>query len=170
MADKIVIWPDKGLTTPSQPVTRFGAELEQLLERMMASMQEAEGIGIAAPQIGVPLRVSLVGRGDGTFFEIVNPQILETSEPLKLREGCLSVPGEYDECPRFKKVKVRYQDKHAAWHELEAEGYVAHVLQHEIDHLEGTVFVMKLSALKRDLIRNKMKKLKRYEAEAARQS
>ena len=166
MADKIVIWPDKVLTTPSQPVTRFGPELEQLLERMMASMQEAEGIGIAAPQIGVPLRVSWVGRGDGSFFEIVNPQILETSEPLKLREGCLSVPGEYEDCPRFKKVKVRYQDKHANWHELEADGYVAHVLQHEIDHLEGTVFVMKLSALKRDLIRNKMKKLKRYEAAA----
>lgn len=168
MADKIVIWPDKGLTSPSKPVTDFGPALEQLLERMMASMKEAEGIGIAAPQIGVPLRVSWVGRGDGTFFEIVNPQILETSEPLKLREGCLSVPGEYDDCPRFKKVKVRYQDKHAQWHEREAEGYEAHVLQHEIDHLEGTVFVMKLSALKRDLIRNKMKKLKRYEAAADR--
>lgn len=166
MAEKIVIWPDKGLTSPAKPVTEFGAPLEALLERMMEAMKEAEGIGIAAPQIGVPLQVSWVGRGDGTFFEIVNPEIVETAEPLKLREGCLSVPGEYEDCPRFKRVKVRYQDRHGHRQELVAEDYVAHVLQHEIDHLHGTVFVMKLSALKRELIRNKMKKLKRYEAQA----
>lgn len=167
VAKKIVIWPEKVLTTPAKPVTEFGEKLETLLAEMLESVKEAEGIGIAAPQIDVPLRVSLVGRQDGTFFEIVNPEILSLSEEIGLREGCLSVPGEYDVCPRFKKIRVKYQDKTGAWHEEDVEGHLAHVFQHEIDHLNGTVFVMKLSALKRDLMRNKMKKLKRYEKEDA---
>jgi peptide deformylase len=166
VAKKIVIWPEKVLTTAAQPVTEFGEKLEPLLAELLESVKEAEGIGIAAPQIGVPLRLALVGREDGTFFEIANPKILEQSEEVSLREGCLSVPGEYDQCPRFRKVRVRYQDKTGAWQEQVAEDRLAHVFQHEIDHLEGTVFVMRLSALKRDLMRNKMKKLKRYEKDA----
>ncbi len=163
MAKKIVIWPDKVLTTAAKPVTQFGETLEPLLAEMLDSVKEAEGIGIAAPQIGVPLKLALVGRSDGTFFEIANPEILSQSEEIGLREGCLSVPGEYDICPRFRKVKVKFQDKSGAWQELEAEDHLAHVLQHEIDHLYGTVFVMRLSALKRDLMRNKMKRIQRFE-------
>ncbi len=161
MPREIVIWPDKVLTTASQPVTDFGPALDTLLEEMKAAMIDAEGIGIAAPQIGVPLRVSWVGREDGTFFEIINPEILDRSEPISLREGCLSVPGEYEMTPRFRKVKVRYLDRQQQVHEVEAEDRLAHVFQHEIEHLEGTVFVTKLSPLKRELIRSKMKKLKR---------
>lgn len=161
MPREIVYWPfDKGLTTPAQPVTDFGPALAELLEDMKQAMVEAEGIGIAAPQVGVPLRVSWVGREDGTFFEIVNPEILEKSEPIGLREGCLSVPGEYEITPRFRKVRVRYQDRTGQTHEVEAEGKLAHVFQHEIDHLGGIVFVMKLSQLKRELIRSKMRRYK----------
>lgn len=161
MAKDIVIWPDKVLNSATRPVTEFGEPLEVLLKEMDASVREAEGIGIAANQIGVPLRVALVGRGDGTFFEIVNPKVLERSEKVDLKEGCLSVPDEWEQVTRYRKVKVRYQDRTQAWHEVEAEGQLAHVFQHEIDHLDGTVYVMHLSSLKRGLIRERMEKLKR---------
>jgi peptide deformylase len=107
------------------------------------------------------LRVALVGRKEGSFFEIVNPEVLSREGPVTLEEGCLSVPGEWEPCPRFHKVRVKYQDKTGAWHEEEAEGHLAHVFQHEIDHLNGTVFVMHLSQLKREMIRKKMQKRKR---------
>jgi len=161
MARDIVIWPHKVLTTPSKPVTDFGPELEKLIQEMADSMREAEGIGIAAPQIGVPLRLALVGREDGTWFEIANPELLEKSEPVSLQEGCLSVPDEFDKVARFRKVRVRYQDKTGQWHDVTAEDRLAHVFQHEIDHLDGTVFVTHLSTLKRGLIREKMQKLQR---------
>lgn len=161
MARDIVIWPNKVLTTPAKPVTDFGPELGKLLEEMTGSMAEAEGIGIAATQVGVSLRCAWVGREDGTFFEVINPQILEKSGPVVLDEGCLSVPDQFEKTPRFHKVKVKYQDQRGAWHELEAEGRLAHVLQHEIDHLDGHVFVEHLSSLKRGIILEKMKKLQK---------
>ncbi len=161
MARDIVIWPHKVLTTPTKPVTDFGPELHKLLDEMTESMKEAEGIGIAANQVGVGLRCAWVGREDGTFFEIINPEILEQSEPVKLNEGCLSVPEQYEDTPRFHKVRVKYQDRNGEWHELSAEGRLAHVLQHEIDHLYGHVFVERLSSLKRTLILEKMKKLQK---------
>src|SRR4029077_16093082 len=105
------------------------------------------------------------GREDGTFFEIVNPEVLETSGPVTLREGCLSVPDQWEQTPRFGMVRVRYQDRTGAAHELTAEGRLAHVLQHEIDHLDGTTFVEHLSQLKRGLIRKRMQKLQKDRAE-----
>jgi len=161
MARDIVIWPNKVLTTPTQPVTDFGDNLTKLLDDMFESLKEAEGIGIAANQVGVPLRCSWVGREDGTFFEIINPRILEQSGPVTLEEGCLSVPDQFAKTPRFHKVKVTYQDRSGAWHELEAEGKLAHVLQHEIGHLDGHVFVELLSSLRRGLILEKMQKLQK---------
>jgi peptide deformylase len=163
----IVIWPDKVLNTPTQPVTDFGPALTQLLEEMMEACKKAEGIGIAANQVGVPLRLAWVGREDGTFFEIINPQVLEKSGTVTYEEGCLSVPGEWEKVKRHLKVRVRYQDRNQQWHEVEAEGRLAHVFQHEIDHLDGLVFVNHLSQLKRDLIRRKMVKEQRYRQEAA---
>ncbi len=161
MAKPILIWPDKALQRPTAKVTDFGPALEKLLAEMTDSLHEAEGIGIAANQIGVGLRLAWVGRPDGTFFEIINPELLEKSEPVTYEEGCLSVPGEFEETPRFRKVKVRFQTRTGTWQTLEAEDRLAHVLQHEIDHLEGTVFVNHLSSLKRDLIRKKMVKLQK---------
>lgn len=161
MARDIVIWPNKVLNTQTKPVTDFGENLTKLLDEMFLAMKEAEGIGIAANQVGVSLRCSWVGREDGSFFEIINPQILEKSGPVTLEEGCLSVPDYFEKTPRFHKVKVKYQDKAGEWHELEAEGRLAHVLQHEIDHLDGHVFVDHLSGLKRGLVLEKMKKLQK---------
>jgi peptide deformylase len=165
LADPIVIWPDQVLTHPTQPVTRFGDELDALLARMQEAVTVAEGIGIAANQIGVPLRVALVGREDGTFFEIVNPTILERAEPVKLREGCLSVPEQFEEVARFRRVRVRYQDRRGQWQEVTAEDRLAHVFQHEVDHLDGHVFVELLSQLKRGLIRSRMQKLRKSKGE-----
>jgi peptide deformylase len=161
MPKEIVVWPEKVLNTPTRPVTEFGAALEELLAEMDAAVREAEGVGIAANQIGVPLRVALVGAGDGTFFEIVNPEILSRDEPIVLREGCLSVPGEWEQVDRFRRVRVRFQDRTGASREMDAEDQLAHVFQHEVDHLDGTVYVMLLSTLKRSLIRERMEKLKR---------
>ncbi len=161
-AKEIVIWPAKVLQTATRPVTDFGEPLQALLARMDAAVRDAEGVGIAANQIGVDLRVALVGREDGTFFEIVNPELKATDGKIKLREGCLSVPDEWDEAPRFQKISVRYQDRDAKWHEVEAEGRLAHVFQHEIDHLDGRVFVDLLSPLKKGLIRERMVKLQKF--------
>jgi peptide deformylase len=160
----IVIWPDKVLTHPTGPVRDFGPDLKALVERMRDVVREADGIGIAANQIGVPLRVALVMREEGSFFEIVNPTLLEKSGPVKLREGCLSVPEEFDEVDRFERVRVRYQDCEGGAHEEEVQGRLAHIFQHEIDHLDGHVFVELLSPLKRGLIRSKMERVKKMTA------
>jgi len=167
MPTPILIWPDRVLSTPTRPVTEFGPALDPLLEEMMESLRAAEGIGIAANQIGVSLAIAWVGREDGTFFEIANPTVLETTEAVSLEEGCLSVPDEWEQTPRFAKVRVRYQDRTGAEHELAAEGRLAHVLQHEIDHLQGTTFVDHLSQLKRALIRKRMQKLQKERAAEA---
>ncbi|MCI0570283.1 MAG: peptide deformylase, partial [Myxococcaceae bacterium] len=108
MALDIVLWPDPVLTTPTQPVTDFGPSLITLLDDMLEACKKAEGIGIAANQVGVPLRLAWVGREDGSFFEIINPQVLERSGNVVYDEGCLSVPGEWEKVKRFEKVKVRY--------------------------------------------------------------
>jgi peptide deformylase len=161
MPKPIVVWPDKVLQAKTRPVTDFGPALSTLLDEMMESLRAAEGIGIAANQIGVSEAAAWVGREDGTFFEIVNPRVLEKSDPVSLEEGCLSVPEEWEQTPRFSKVRVRYQDRTGATHEMEAEGRLAHVLQHEIDHLNGLTFVEHLSQLKRSLIRKRMLKLQK---------
>jgi len=161
MARDIVIWPHKVLTSATQPVTDFGPALQKLLDEMAEAMKEAKGIGIAANQIGEPLRMALVGREDGTFFEIINPQILGRSGEVTWEEGCLSVPDVWEKVKRYEKVKVRYQDKSGQWHEVDADGKLAHVFQHEVDHLDGHVFVELLSNLKRSLIQERMKKLQK---------
>src|SRR5262249_9063860 len=112
-----------------------------------------------------PLRVALVGRGDGSFFEIVNPKILERSGKVTWQEGCLSVPEAWEQVERAERVRVRFQDRHGTQHEETADGKLAHVYQHEIDHLDGTVFVMLLSSLKRGLLRERMERLRREQRE-----
>jgi len=156
----IVLWPHDVLNQPTRPVTDFAA-LEPLIADMEASMKAAEGIGIAANQVGVPLRIALVGREDGSWFEIVNPEILSKESPIPMHEGCLSVPGEWHDVKRYQKVVVRYQDRTGKSHELAADGKVAHVLQHEIDHLDGRVYVTHLGPLLRRLIRERILKRQR---------
>ncbi len=157
----IIVWPAKILTTPTKPVVEFNASLESLLKDLRITVRKSGGIGIAANQIGVPLSVALVGRENGTFFEIVNPTILESDGFITWKEGCLSLSGAWEAVKRSRRIRVRYQDKEGKIHEEEVDEKLAHVFQHEIDHLNGVPFVMHLSSLKRGLIRDKMTKLQR---------
>lgn len=158
MIKPVVWWPQDVLMNRPQPVTAFGDALRPLLDDMRETMIEEKGVGIAANQIGVALRIAIVAPEEQDAFIVANPEWIERSGAVTLDEGCLSVPDEWEKVPRFEKVKLRYQDEHGATRELEASGRVAHVLQHEIDHLDGLVFVDRLSSLKKSLIRQRMVK------------
>ncbi len=137
-------------------------QVQALLPQMFATMYAAPGIGLAAPQIGVGLRfavVDLMPDDAKAPFVLVNPEIIRVSEDWTVREeGCLSLPGQYADVSRPSRVAVRYQDAQGATQEIEAEGLLAACLQHEIDHLDGVLFVDHLSALKRNMLMRKLAK------------
>jgi len=137
-------------------------QVEALLPSMFATMYAAPGIGLAAPQIGVGLRfavVDLMPDNASAPFVLVNPEVIRVSEDWAVREeGCLSLPGQYAEVSRPARVAIRYQDFQGALHEIEAEGLLSACLQHEIDHLDGVLFVDHLSALKRNMLMRKLAK------------
>jgi peptide deformylase len=164
MVREIVIWPDPVLKKASAPVPRVDEEIRQLLDDMAETMYAADGVGLAAPQVGVSKRVVVIDtspRQEGQkLLHLVNPEILKTEGETVFTEGCLSVPGEAEEVERAAKVWVRANGRDGRIFEVEAEGLLAIALQHEIDHLDGTLFVDHLSSLKRELIRKRMKKLK----------
>jgi peptide deformylase len=164
MVREIVIWPDPVLKKPSAPVARVDEEIRQLLDDMAETMYAADGVGLAAPQVGISRRVVVIDtspRQEGQkLLHLVNPEILKTEGETVFTEGCLSVPGEAEDVQRAAKVWVRAIGRDGKAFELEAEGLLAIALQHEIDHLDGTLFVDHLSSLKRELIRKRMKKLK----------
>ena len=130
------------LRTPARAVTRFDATLRALLDDMADSMYGAQGVGLAAPQIGVPLRVVLLGIPARPPFPLINPEIVERGGERELTEGCLSVPGYRGAVLRSETVKVRAQDPQGREIEISAEGdLLAHALEHEIDHINGTVYI-----------------------------
>ena len=137
-------------------------EVRRLLPQLFETMYAAPGIGLAAPQVGVALRLAVVDlQKDDTPTPIVliNPEIVAVSEEWALREeGCLSLPGHYADVSRPAHVRVRYTDADGAGREIEAEGLLAACLQHEIDHLDGVLFVDHISALKRNMILRKLAK------------
>ena len=137
-------------------------QVQSLLPKMFATMYAAPGIGLAAPQVGVGLRfavVDLMPDDAKAPLVLINPEIIRVSEDWTVREeGCLSLPGQYADVSRPARVAVRYQDAECATHEVEAEGLFAACLQHEIDHLDGVLFVDHLSALKRNMLMRKLAK------------
>jgi len=159
----ILTAPDPRLKKKSRPVETVDADVRQLMDDMLETMYAAPGIGLAAPQVGVLKRVIVldIDREEvktGPLF-MANPEIIEASdEDVSYEEGCLSVPEHYSDVVRPAKVKVRYLDRDGARQEMECEGLLATCVQHEIDHLDGILFVDKLSALKRTLIRKKIKR------------
>lgn len=168
MARPILIWPDKRLRQKSRLVERFDAELHRLLEEMNEAMTGAGGIGLAAIQIGVALRALLINIPDdegnqsaGSLLEIINPELVAKEGEILWQEGCLSIPEYYDEVNRFERVRLRYQDRDGVTQELEADGLLAVAIQHEMDHLEGHVFVERLPLLKRKKFEKEWKKSKR---------
>ena len=164
----IIEAPDRRLTTPSAPVERIDEDLLRLLDDMLQTMYAAPGIGLAAPQVGVPKRAfvaDLSGEGERAPIYVINPEIIARSETTNVaEEGCLQPAQALRRGGRFDQVRVRYLDREGATQEIEADGLLARCLQHEIDHLNGILFVDHLSALKRTMILRKLAKAKRHRA------
>jgi len=163
---QILEYPDPRLRTRAQPVTDFDAALKKIVEDLFETMYAAPGIGLAATQVDVHRRVIVIDiseeRSEPLVF--INPEILEREGVGTMEEGCLSVPGIFDEVKRAAKVRVRFRDRDGAAQERELEGLLAVCLQHEMDHLEGKLFVDYLSELKRERIRKKLEKDRRERA------
>ena len=162
----ILRFPDDRLRTVAQPVTVFDAALRQLVADMTETMYEAPGIGLAATQVNVHKRVVVidVSEEQNELRAFINP-VIESTDGMQTREeGCLSVPGVYDKVDRPSDVRVRYQDLAGKEHTLTTDGLLAVCIQHEIDHLNGKVFVDHLSQLKQVRIRNRLAKQARRTA------
>ena len=150
-------YPDPVLKKLSEPVTVFDEELVDLVGKMRAAMHTKEGVGLAAPQVGVLKKIAVVDYEDQSY-DLVNPKVLEQGGEQEGEEGCLSFPGIYAVVRRPEWVKVEAQDVRGEAHVYQVSGFVARAFLHEMDHLEGTLFIDHLSALKRGAIRRKMKK------------
>ncbi|HET7258678.1 MAG TPA: peptide deformylase [Candidatus Acidoferrum sp.] len=161
----IVKYGDPILEKPTAPVKNFDAEFEQLTEDMFASMYAAQGVGLAAPQIGLSLRVAVVdvttGKNPEAKIVIANPEIIHAEGEVREEEGCLSIPGFRGYVMRPQFVTVRAQNAKGESFEIRGENLLARAFCHEIDHLHGILFLQHLSMLKRDLIRRKIKKLRK---------
>lgn len=160
---------EKVLRTKSETVGAFDSELERLFERMNETMIEERGVGLAGNQVGVARQIAVVNPepGEGaSLIKMANPRIVEASDELvKLEEGCLSVPGIRGEVARHAWVEVVYQDEKGKERRLRAEGMLARIIQHELDHLNGVLFVDRLSLAKRSLIKSKLKGLAKGDRE-----
>ncbi|WP_181699780.1 peptide deformylase [Chthonobacter albigriseus] len=160
----LVILPDSQLRLVSAPVASVTDEIRRLADDMLETMYEAPGIGLAAIQVGVPVRLVTIDvsrEEDARVPQVfLNPEIVWSSEERsKYEEGCLSIPDYYEEVERPSKVKVRYRDLAFAEQEVDADGILATCLQHEIDHLNGVLFIDHISKLKRDRVVRKFAKL-----------
>lgn len=165
MVREILVWPGPILSTRSEEVESVDAEVKALVADLFDTMYATKnGIGLAAPQIGVHRRVAVIdlskGRDPKQALVLVNPVIERREGEVDDEEGCLSVPGEAEAVRRAARVWLKALDLDGKEYCLEAEGLLAVALQHEVDHLDGMLYVDRLSALKRDLIRKRMKKLK----------
>lgn len=172
---EILIYPDDRLRAPTVEVTVFDDALKALVQDMFDSMYHYDGIGLAAPQIGVSKKVVVIDIADvdseGQVLKhnpmvIINPKIVEKSGSIEYKEGCLSVPEYYDTVTRAERVKVEYQDVDGNPQSIETGDLLSICLQHEIDHLDGHIFVDYLSSLKRTRVTKKMAMIKKEREEA----
>lgn len=160
---KIIYLPDPRLRRITLPVKKFDDALQTLINDMFETMYDAKGVGLAAPQIGVNLCLSVVDViGDKTQqLVLINPEIIHSEGLIEYQEGCLSVPGAYDTVLRAETVTIRALDRFGQPFEMSAEGLLGECFQHEIDHLNGKLFVDLLSPMKRAMARKKVNKFKR---------
>jgi peptide deformylase len=170
----IITAPDPRLKIKAKPLAAIDAEVRRLMDDMVETMYHAIGIGLAAPQVGVSRRVIVVDVArDGEKrrpIRIANPQIVWCSDVLTMaNEGCLSLPEHYADVERAAEIRLRYMDHENEIREIEANGLLATCIQHEIDHLDGVLFVDHISALKRNMILRKLAKAKRVREPAAAQ-
>jgi peptide deformylase len=161
----IVKYGDPILEKPGAPVKKFDAELAELAEDMFASMYAAQGVGLAAPQIGLGLRIAVVdvtgGKNPEAKIVLANPEVIHAEGEVREEEGCLSIPGFRGYVIRPQFVTVKAQNAKGESFEIRGENLLARAFCHEIDHLNGILFLQHLSMLKRDLIRRKIKKLRK---------
>lgn len=162
---KIIYLPDPRLRQANAPVETFDDSLQELIEDMFDTMYDANGVGLAAPQIGINLSLSVVDVIGDKKQQLVlaNPEIIQSIGQVEYQEGCLSVPGAYDTVIRAEKVTIKAQDRFGKPFEMDAEGLLAECFQHEIDHLNGKLFVDLLSPIKRAMARKKVDKFKRLQ-------
>lgn len=160
----ILEYPDERLRKKAAPVEVFDNHLKQLVADMLETMYGAPGIGLAATQVNVHKRVIVIDVSEEKNSPVclINPDIIEKCGSEEMEEGCLSVPGIFEKVKRAQSVKVRSLDLDGNPTQIEAEGLLAVCIQHEIDHLEGRLFVDRLSPLKRQLVRKKIKKDQRH--------
>ena len=165
MIRPILRYGDRGLTTPAAPVTRFDDDLRRLIDDMIETMYAAPGIGLAATQVGVPLRLFVVdlsvGKKNGDLITLVNPEFVERSGMQIEEEGCLSLPGFNATVVRPSRVVIKGQDRDGSECCFEGTSLLARAFQHEMDHLDGLLFVDRLRGVKRDMIVRKIQKLRR---------
>ncbi len=166
MIRDIVIYPDKRLKLISKEVTSFDDELHTLLDDMYDTMISKKGVGLAAIQVGVDIRALIINipnddsdeQPKENTLEVINPIFIEKNGIEKHQEGCLSIPGIYEDIERAKHVKIEYQDRFGNKHTIEDDDFLAVAIQHECDHLEGKVFIEKLSFIKRKKFEKEWKK------------
>ena len=161
----IVKYGDPILEKPGAAVKTFDADLEQLVEDMFASMYAAQGVGLAAPQVGLSLRLTVIdvtaGKNPDAKIVLANPEIIHAEGEVREEEGCLSVPGFRGYVMRPQFVTVKAQNAKGESYEIRGENLLARAFCHEIDHLNGILFIQHLGMLKRDLIKRKIKKLRK---------
>ncbi len=165
----ILHYPDPRLHKKAQPVQVVDDRIRQLVRDMAETMYDAPGVGLAATQVDVHERVVVIDVSDDRsgLLVLINPEILSRSQDCKVyEEGCLSVPGVYDEVERPAEIRVRALDENGQPYEFDADGLLAVCVQHEIDHLDGKVFVQYLSSLKQSRIKTRIKKAEREAARA----
>jgi peptide deformylase len=162
---KIVKYSEPVLSQPGEPVSEFDGELRKLAADMFETMYAAQGIGLAAPQVGVSKRVTVIdlsaGKDPAKKLVLVNPEITFSEGKQYEEEGCLSFPDIREKVVRAFKVKIRAQDEKGKWFEMEGDELLSRAFQHEIDHLDGMLFIFRMSALKRDLNLRKIRKMQR---------
>jgi len=162
---EIVKYPAPVLSQPGEPVTEFDDELRKLVADMFETTYASQGIGLAAPQVGVSKRLTVIdlsmGKDPKDKLVVVNPEIIFSEGRLYEEEGCLSFPDIREKIVRAAKVRIRAQDEYGKWFEMDGEDLLSRCMQHEIDHLNGMLFIFRMSGLKRDLNLRKIRKMQR---------
>lgn len=168
---QILEFPDPRLRTRGQPVTQVDAALRKLGDDMFETMYAAPGVGLAATQVGVAQQLAVMDcateDGQREPLVLINPEIFEPADPQTMEEGCLSVPGARESIRRYNRLRFRALDRDGKPYEKEAEGLLAQCVQHELDHLNGKLYIDYLSSLKRERIRKRLEQDKREAASKA---
>jgi len=160
---KIVKYPEKVLEQPGEPVTEFDGELRKFVADLFETTYASQGVGLAAPQVGVSKRITVIdlslGKDPAQKLVLINPEVILSEGKQYEEEGCLSFPEIREKVSRAAKVRVRAQDEKGKWFEMDGEELLARAFQHEIDHLDGILFIFRMSGLKRSLNLRKIRKM-----------